>query len=88
MTSKKNVCTLILGAIFGISKHIQRFCDRFHTVCPNFHRFYPGFYQIKRFGGAVALPPPTPVFDKTLLQLPFAIVNCSDVVMSVFYSPV
>jgi len=29
-----------------------------------------------------------PVFDKTLAQPHFAVVNCSDVVMSVFHSPV
>jgi len=29
-----------------------------------------------------------PVFDKTLAQSDFAVVNCSDVVMSVFHSPV
>jgi len=29
-----------------------------------------------------------PVFDETLAQLDFAVVNCSDVVMSVFNSPV
>jgi len=28
------------------------------------------------------------VFDKTSAQLHFVVVNCSDVVMSVFYSPV
>jgi len=28
------------------------------------------------------------VFDKTLAQLCFAVVNCSDAVMSVFHSPV
>jgi len=28
-----------------------------------------------------------PVFDKTLAQLHFAVVNCSDVGMSVFHSP-
>jgi len=27
-------------------------------------------------------------FDKTLAQPPFAVVNCSDALMSVFYSPV
>jgi len=66
MTSKKMSCTLILGAISVKSKHIQRFCERFHKFCPNFHRFCPDFHQIKRFGGAVAapaLPPPTPVIE-------------------------
>jgi len=29
-----------------------------------------------------------PVFDETLAQLHFVVVNCSDVVMSVFHSPV
>jgi len=31
---------------------------------------------------------PLLVFDKTSVQPQFAVVNCSDVVMSVFYSPV
>jgi len=31
---------------------------------------------------------PLLVFDKTLVQPHFAVANCSDVVMSVFYSPV
>jgi len=41
MTSKrkKNVRTLILGVIFLKSKHIQRFCERFHKFCQNLHRF-------------------------------------------------
>jgi len=29
-----------------------------------------------------------PVFKETLVQLDFVVVNCSDVVMSVFHSPV
>jgi len=41
MISKKNVCTLILGAIFVKSKHIQRFWRGFQTFCPNFYRFSP-----------------------------------------------
>jgi len=49
-TFKKNVCTLLLGAIFVKSKHIQRFCEGIHTFCPNFHRFFPDFHQIKSFG--------------------------------------
>jgi len=64
--TKENVCTLILGSIFVKSKHIQRFCEGFHTFCPNFHRFcpdfkefYPDFHQIKSFGGALEPPPPT-----------------------------
>jgi len=54
---KKNVCTLILGAIFVTSKYIKRFCEGFHTFCPNFHRFCPDFkgfcpdfHHIKSFG--------------------------------------
>jgi len=43
---KKNVCTLILGAISVKAKHIQRFCEGFHTFCPSFHRFFP---DLKRF---------------------------------------
>jgi len=31
---------------------------------------------------------PLLVFDKTLAQSRFAVVNCSDVVMCVFYSPI
>jgi len=62
MTYKKNVCTFILGAIFIKSKHIHWFCKPFHTFCPNLHRFCPDFkwfldfYQIRRFGGALAPP--------------------------------
>jgi len=61
----------MLGAIFIKSKHIQWFCQRFHTFRPNFHRFCPDFksfcpdfHKIKNFGGEVAtpaLPPSTPV---------------------------
>ena len=68
---KKNVCTLILGAIFVRSKHIQRFakrfrkfCQNFHRFCPDFQRFYPDFHQIKSFGGAVEPPSPTRVLSK------------------------
>ena len=67
----KNVCTLTLGAIFVKSKHIQQFCESFHTFCPNCHRFctdfkgfWRDFYQIKSYGGVLAPPappPPTPV---------------------------
>jgi len=61
MIAKKNVCTLILGASFVKSRHIQQFCEGFHILCPNFHRFCRDFHQIKSFGGAVALPaPPSP----------------------------
>jgi len=37
---------------------------------------------------ATRLCTPLLVFDKTPVQLHFAVVNCSDAVMSVFYSPV
>ena len=85
MTSKKkkNVCTLISGAIFVKSKHIKRFCEGFHTFCSNLHRFcldfkrfFPDFHHIKNFGGGLpppSPPPPTPlVFNlllKTFMQL-------------------
>jgi len=42
MTSKKNVCTLILGAIFVKSKHIQRFCEGSH-ILPKFPQILRGF---------------------------------------------
>ena len=58
---EKKVCTLILGAIFVKSKHIQRFCERFYKFCQKFHRCFPDFRQIKNFGGAVAPPSPTSV---------------------------
>ena len=65
---EKNVCTLILGAIFVKSKHIHDFCEGIHTFYPNFHRFCPhfklfcpDFHQIESFGGAFAPPPPTPL---------------------------
>jgi len=65
VSSKKNVYTLILSAIFFKSKHIKkRICEGFHTFCPNFHRFCPDFHQIKTFGGALSPsgpPPPTPL---------------------------
>jgi len=35
---QKNVCTLTLGAILVKSRHIQQFCEGFHTFCPNFNR--------------------------------------------------
>ena len=79
VTSKKrNVCTLISGAIFVKSKHIKRFCEGFHTFCPNLHRFcsdfkgfFPDFHQIKKLGGELpppAPPPPTPLALKLLLK--------------------
>jgi len=58
MTSKKrNVFTLISGAIFVKSKHIKRFCEGFHKFCPNLHRFcpdlrdFPGFSSSQKFWG-------------------------------------
>jgi len=59
---KRNVCTLISGAIFVKSKHIKRFCEGFYTFWPNFHRFcanfkgfFPDFHQIKIFVGELTL---------------------------------
>jgi len=51
MTSKnkRNVCTLISGATFVKSKHIKRFCQGFHTFCPDFKGFFPAFHQFKSF---------------------------------------
>jgi len=48
MTSKKkrNICTFISGAIFV--KTIKRFCEGFHTFCPNLHRFFLGFKGFSR----------------------------------------
>ena len=64
MTSKKrNVCTLISGAIFAKSKHIERFCEGRHTFCPNLHRFcpdfkgfFPDFHQNQNFLGWASTP--------------------------------
>jgi len=52
MTSPKNVCNLILGAIFAKSKHIQQLCEGFHTFCPNF----PGFSPNLKFWGCACTP--------------------------------
>ena len=63
------------GVIFVKLTHIQRFCEGLHifwlkfvTLGPDFSGFFPDFsgicpdfHQFKTFGGAVALPPPTPV---------------------------
>jgi len=38
--NEKNVCTLISDAIFVKSKHIKRFCEGFHTFCPDL-RLHP-----------------------------------------------
>jgi len=65
----KKVLHTVLGAIFFKSKHAGRhFCSYFQGVCSDFQgfcegfqRFFPDFHQIKTFGGALALPPPTPV---------------------------
>jgi len=74
---KRNVCTLISGAIFVKSKHIKRFCEGFHTFCPISHRFcpdfkgfFPDFHQIKNFGGGLPppAPPPTPLALNLLLK--------------------
>ena len=64
MTPKKeNVCTFNLGDIFVKPKHMQQFCEDFHTFCPNFYifcpyfkGFCPDFHHIKSFGGALAHP--------------------------------
>ena len=59
---EKNVCTLILGAIFVKSKHIPTaILQTFSKFCQNFHRFCPDFHQIKNFGGVLAPPTLTPV---------------------------
>jgi len=76
MTSKKrNVCTLISGAIFVKSKHKKRFCEGFHTFCPNLHRYCPNFkgiftdfHQIKNFGGGLT-PLALNLHLKTFTQL-------------------
>ena len=59
MTFKK-VCTLISADTFVKSKHIQRFCQSIHKICPHFHRF-DGFRQIKSFGGVLSSPAPPPL---------------------------
>ena len=57
---KRNVYTLISGAIFVKSKHKKRFCEGFHTFCQNLHRycpnfkgFFPDFHHIKIFEGGL-----------------------------------
>ena len=47
---QKKFCTLILGALFVKSKHIQRICEGFHTFCPSFHRFDRNFTKSKVLG--------------------------------------
>jgi len=54
--------------MFEKSKHIQQFCEDFHTFCQNFHIFCPDFKElcldfrhIKTFGDGLVPPPPTPV---------------------------
>jgi len=71
MILKKNVCTLILGAIFAkikaytvILRRVSHICPDFHRFFPDFKEFCPDFHQIKSFGSALAPPappPPTPV---------------------------
>jgi len=78
LQKERNVCTLILVAIFVKSKYKKRFCEGFHTFCPNLHRFFPDFkgffpdfHQIKIFGVGLpppAAPPPTPLALNLLLK--------------------
>ena len=46
LQKKRNICTFISGAIFV--KTIKRFCEGFHTFCPNLHRFFLGFKGFSR----------------------------------------
>jgi len=54
---KKNVCILILGAIFVKSKHMQEL-RRFTHILPKFPQIFPGFSPNQSFGVAVAPPVP------------------------------
>jgi len=50
----------------GVSEGSQRFYPDFRGFCPDCMGFFPGFYQIKTFGGAVAPPaPPAPPTSHT-----------------------
>jgi len=67
MTSKKNVCTLILSAIFVKSKAHTAILRRYSHILPKFpHIFCPDFHQIKSFGGALAPLPTTPVLKNII----------------------
>jgi len=43
MTSRKKVCTTILGKIFIKSNNTQRFHEPFHKFYLNFYKFFPDF---------------------------------------------
>ena len=76
--NKKNVCTLILGAIFVKSKHIQQVWESVHIfflnfprLCPDFKEFFQDFHKNKSYGGAPATSsPPTPLLAFSLLGKP------------------
>jgi len=67
MTSTKKRLHFYLECYFcKIKAHIA-ILRRYSHILPEFpHRFCPDFHQIKRFGGALAPPPPKPVLKNII----------------------
>jgi len=64
MTSKKRVCTFILGATFCTTKAHAAILRRYSHIFPKFPKILPGFLPNQKFWGCAfthAPPPSTPV---------------------------